>query len=229
MNALDGSIQAEASAFVENKFRSYTQEGYAVKKQPEGTIIEFFDHDVEHGIKTREAGYPVYISKLHIRHRFPGQMHPMERLAEEKDKRAYPDAWARYQNKEKLEQTGLPLYKWGHPRFSEKRVELYNRFNIFTVEQLASVDPGRLSEVDPEGLNLQKDAKEFFANAEKNKSTSTSELERRLAVLEAQLAQRDEQMAEFSSRLGSINTVSELQDLKREAERTFSTPTKKRR
>lgn len=107
-------------------------------KAKSNTIINFYDREVLHPGKTKEAGRPIYITKTYIHKITPGdRLIDIDRPMRPEDVEAFPAEWERYQNKQAAKIEGTPLEEW--PYLNKTRVAELHAMNVLTVEHIANL------------------------------------------------------------------------------------------
>lgn len=132
---------------------------------------------------------------------FPGDARTeMRRKVQDSDKMRWPGHWAAYQAGEQSKAAGRPLEQW--PQVDEAMIRELNHKRIYTVEQLASVTDGNLSNIGMGARELVAKAKAFVEAMEK-----TDAAQKYAAQYEQIKAENDvlqEQNRELASRLQAL-------------------------
>ena len=106
---------------------------------PENNVfVEFYTDAIELTFRSEEEGRPIFEDRPFIKIIVPGdQGNVIERVANDMDKRKYPNAWKRFQSSEVTGQTGTPLEQW--PQITRSQLKEAKYFEVHTVEQMASL------------------------------------------------------------------------------------------
>lgn len=149
--------------------------------------VKFFKKPVQDMAKSVEEERPVFKEADYIEIRQPGNKTTVVcRPARDMDKQRFSAHWKKYVDRvESTVMEGTPLEEW--PMITRSQVEELKFFNVFTVEQLASISDGNAQKFM--GINiLRQKAKEFLKKLKDDKSEDyirrISELEARLAAVE---------------------------------------------
>lgn len=136
--------------------------------------------------------------KDHIKMRIPGDKHfAPDFLADERYQRRFPQQWEAYQNQnDQFEgQTRLEEVAW----INEGMRHHLQSFGVFTIDALAKVIDGNLSNIGHGARELRERAKEHLATAQKAAAFDTAQAEK--AELQGTLEAMQKQMAEMQKQL----------------------------
>jgi hypothetical protein len=160
-------------------------------------ITWFFDKPVLNGIKSKEAGRPVYDNVTHVHIQQPGERDFAEIPATEEHKMRFPRKWAAYQANEqqKIEGTLLAILFPNNPAV----VENMKHAAIHTVEQLAALNDTQIQNIGLGGREFVNLAKQFMAHSEKGKDFN--DLADKIAKLELREKEKDAKIAALEAAL----------------------------
>lgn len=169
---------------------------------PDTRFIEFKKLPIQNRAKSKEAGRPVFDSRVFITIQHPGDMlNILQRLATDADAAEFPAQWRAFQDGQQAVPEGTPLSIL-FPDAPEV-VENLRHFKVFTVEQLANVTDSNLGALGMGSRKMQQDAQAYLKAAaggadfhklrdDVNKmSLQLKAVQDRNAALEAELARRD--------------------------------------
>lgn len=107
-------------------------------------FVTFFMQAELNGVRTDEAGHPVYDDVEFVRIMTPGDKHSeVVRAATPQHKREYAQQYAAFKEGIELAPEGAPLEHW--PPLSPAQIANFKAMGIHTVEQLAEVSDGNLA------------------------------------------------------------------------------------
>lgn len=133
---------------------------------------------------------------------FPGARDTTDRPVKESDKQRFTRQWEAYQKGEVFKQEGFPLENW--QEMDAGMVREYNHNHIYTVEQLANMNEGNLSNLGLGARTFQTKAKAFI---EAHKDTKAAV---KFAALNEELKKQNkllqESIKELKERLDSLET-----------------------
>ena len=113
-----------------------------------GVFAEFYLYPELNNFKTEQEGRPIYVDKIYIRIRTPGdRLSEVDREAKDQDKQRFPFQWARFEQGTQQAESGTPLEEW--PLMTPATIRTYKAMNIFNVEGLAAVSDGNLQKLGP--------------------------------------------------------------------------------
>lgn len=147
---------------------------------------------------SEEQGRPVYVSTEYVFIGSPGdKLSSPDRKATKWDKARFAAQYAAFKQGGAETVVGTPLSKW--PLIEAHQVEEMKHFNVFTVEQLATMPDGNIHNIGNISL-LKKQAADYLAFAKGNAPAVQlrAELDKRDAMMEAMQAQMNEQAALIS-------------------------------
>ncbi len=157
-----------------------------------GVFVEFYTHPVYMKAKSDEAKRQVWEDREHIRIVIPGDKdNVVMRQATRQDKEKYPDAWKRYQEKDKETRVGTPLEEW--QPISKSQVKEAKYMEIHTVEQLAAVSDGNLQKLGPGWVSLRSNAQVWVSN--QRDGAAAAQVASQLEQANSLIAQLQERMA----------------------------------
>lgn len=161
----------------------------------ENLAVRFFRKPRLDQAASEEQNRPIYREIDYVEIRQPGNKSAVVcRPARDMDKQRFARHWEAYKSRtEDKAVEGTPLEEW--PQVSRSQVEELKFFNVFTVEQLASISDSNGQKLM--GINMLKQkASEFLEAADgkalKERDLRIQELEDRLAALEEPGEDEDE-------------------------------------
>lgn len=114
-------------------------------------LVEFFDHLVEDEVATAKAGRPIAKSITMVRIMMIGDKNSVvERKVTPQDKVQYARQWSAFEKQQEVSVDGTPLESW--PMLSRTTVRELKHFQIYTLEQLASLNDGQIMQIGILGL-----------------------------------------------------------------------------
>lgn len=185
----------------------------------EALIVRFFLHPVrvlwerdekgkpkvdEYQQRIKLAGRPIYEDRVYVSIRQAGDRFQENfRPATEADKRRFRTQYEAFEQGRSSQMIGTPLREW--PLVPRSQVEELAFFNIHTVEQLAAVSDGNITQVGPISA-LKARAIDWLERAKDSARDDQlrAEIEKRDQLLSSQQAQLDamrEQMAAMSAKI----------------------------
>jgi len=130
-------------------------------------ITWFFDKPLLNGLKSKEAGRPIYDNVPHVHIQQPGERDFLEIPATQEHVERFPRKWAAFQTKQEqtVEGTLLAVIFPTNPAV----VENLRHVNITTVEQLASLNDTQIQNIGLGGREFVNLAKSFMEHSAKGK------------------------------------------------------------
>lgn len=114
-------------------------------------LVEFFEHLVEDEEATAKAGRPIAKSITMIRIMMLGDKNSViERKVTPQDKVQYARQWTAFEKQQEVAIDGTALESW--PMLSRTLVRELKHFQIYTLEQLASLNDGQIMQIGILGL-----------------------------------------------------------------------------
>lgn len=169
---------------------------------PDTRFVEFKKLPMIDRGASKEAGRPIYVSKVFVNIQHPGDNnHVISRIATEADMAEFPAQWRAYSAGEEAipEGTLLSVLFPQNPEI----VENMRHFKLFTIEQLAGMADGQLQGIGMGGMKMRQDAQAYlkaaaggadFHKLRDDVSKLMNELKAskdRAAALEGELARRE--------------------------------------
>ncbi len=155
-------------------------------------FVQFYMKAVHNKFKSNQEGRPIFDEKEYIKIMIPGDRNSnIDGPVTEEYKMRFAERYAKFKTHESQAQSGTPLEVW--PQMTVGRVAELKAMNIFTVEQLATLDDGHGHKIM--GFNdLRTRAQAFLntANGDAENSKLAAELEKRdieIASLKEQMNQ----------------------------------------
>ncbi|HET9888485.1 MAG TPA: hypothetical protein VFR10_13340, partial [bacterium] len=162
--------------------------------------VFFYDKQIEHKAKSKEAGRPIFITRTMIKKIVPGDHRlVVDTYAREDDYENFPVEYARYQQKHAAKPEGTPIDAW--PVLSDTQKAEFRALNIFTVEQFAALPDAANEKIM--GLHeLRKKARAFVLAQEAGEKLVKLEEEKKAD--EAEKAEMRKVIAEMTARLAAL-------------------------
>lgn len=167
--------------------------GQGLRPGDETLLVRFYHAPVQNSSRTLEEGRPIFDEVEHIGIRVPGKKEEVIRVARQADKERFPEHYRRFKAREEQNAVeGTVLSEW--PGVTRSQVEEFRYFNVFTVEQLASLNDNHGHNIM--GINALKQKAKAYLEASKDNATASAlieakkrndELEEKLAALTARL------------------------------------------
>jgi len=155
------------------------------EQEKSSTIARFFIQRVENEAKSKEAKTIVYDNVEMVEFLIPGdeKLRPVNYAHEDAGHgmtfaEKFFEAYARFKNDDPSQRAGTPLEAW--PAMSAARAAELKRFNIFTIEDLASLPDTNLNRLGMGGRQLRSEAKAYLTEA---KSDKTDAMQREITEL----------------------------------------------
>ena len=155
------------------------------EQEKSATIARFFMQRVENEAKSKEAKAIVYDEVEMVEFLIPGddKLRPVNFAHEDAGygltfAEKFFEAYARFKNDDHSQRAGTLLEEW--PALSQARAAELKRYNIFTIEDLASLPDTNLNRLGMGGRQLRSEAKAYLAE---KKDDKTAGMERELAEL----------------------------------------------
>lgn len=132
-----------------------------------GLYVQFYMEAVKDEEATISEGRPIYSDREYIKIIPVGDKNTVicEPVSEE-HKMRWPHQYAAFKNQQTQPQVGTPLEEW--PPLSKSQVLTFKGANVHTVEQLASVSDGNLTNLGMGSRALRDKAIAYMANAKDN-------------------------------------------------------------
>lgn len=142
-------------------------------------FVQFYIKAVHNKFKSNQEGRPIYDEKEYVRIMIPGDRNSqVDGPVTREYKMRFADRYKKFKDRGNQAQTGTPLEVW--PQMTVGRVAELKSLNIFTVEQLATIDDGHAHKIM--GFHdLRTRAQAFLEMAEGDAKNSklAAELEKR--------------------------------------------------
>lgn len=150
-------------------------------------ITWFFDKPILNGIKSKEAGRPIYENVTHVHIQQPGERDFLECPATQEHAERFPRKWAAFkaQMEQKIEGTLLSVLFPTNPAL----VESLKHINILTIEQLGALNDTQIQNIGLGGRQFVDLAQKFLAQAEKGKTFNA--LADQIKALELRMTEKD--------------------------------------
>lgn len=142
--------------------------------------------------ESSKVGAPVYVDDIFIRIHNPGDLKNVYfQPAKDADKRAYPEAWARFQNDDDRP-PGTPLQTLTILRpdkFGPADIENLKAQKVFTIEQLSALPDSAIKVIGPRSREWAKLAQDHLAKSDTSGLKEENEsLRREMDEMKAQMA-----------------------------------------
>lgn len=173
--------------------------------QNDGVFAEFFNDAIENTFKSAEQGKPYFEDRLHIRIFIAGDAKTeVVREATDLDKARFQREFDAFQRSESTEGlTGTPLKEWG--AMTKSMVRNFAAYNVFTVEQLASISDGHVQNAGLGAREWRAKAQAFLAQAQENAGATALAAENQ--QLRDDMAAMQRQIADLASRLSTAESA----------------------
>lgn len=155
-------------------------------------FVTFFAEAVQNESKTIEAGRPIFDDIDMIRIMFPGQRDNLVGVADYGYQQRFPRQWAQYKARQTQTVSGTPLAQV--PWLTKGQVAELGFLNVHSVEQLANM-PDSASQRLMNHHSLKQQAQTYLDSAAGSAP---------LIKMQAELAKRDEQIAELMAAVASL-------------------------
>lgn len=155
----------------------------------DGLYVVFSYRAVKDGSKTDEKGRPFFKQVEWVEIHHTGGKDVTSRPVRESDIERWPRQYEAFRNSAEQIEDGLPLESW--PILNKAQVEDLKSRRVYTVEQLASIHDGGLTQLGIPGIReLQKKAKNFLEATQE--SAPVQALIKQKEDLELQLSEQKE-------------------------------------
>ena len=156
----------------------------------DGTMATFYYRQKQDMAASEREGRPIFKDVPYVEIRLPGQKNSVvDRAVLDPDKQRWPEAWARFEQRQTGMVGGTPLEEW--PYLTRSRVAELHAMDVHSVEQLAGLPEANAQRLGPDGWDLKKRATQFLQPGDQTIAELRSEkkaLEDRVAALEAMVA-----------------------------------------
>ena len=163
----------------------------------EKLIVWFKSKPVKNGVKSKDAGRPIFENVPHVHIQQPGERDFLEIPATSEHARRFPRQWAAFQAnaEQKIEGTLLSVL---FPN-NEAVVESLKYFNVHTVEQLSALNETQIQNIGLGGREFVNLATRYMEQAETGKGISA--LADQIKALELREKEKDARIAALESAL----------------------------
>lgn len=159
-----------------------------------GLYVEFYVRDPEPDpLASKDAGYEVYSEKEWIKIVIDPRS-IIDRPVKEEDKDRFYEQYRRFHAKASSQVIGIPLTK--APFLPKPRAVMYERNDIYTVEQLAESTDNRLESLGMGTKDDREKAKKYLA--ERRLKDPVDNLQKKNAELEARLKLLEEENSKLA-------------------------------
>ena len=161
-------------------------------------FVKFYTHPRENQAKSKEEGRPIFEDVPYVEIRSPGDKDNIVRKpVTQKIKERFPRHWQAFEvRSEEILIEGTPLTEW--PGVTRSQAEELKFFNVYTVEQLATMADSNVQ--GRMGMTVLKEkAKAYLENADENA------LKQQLADSKKENEDLKGQMAELMARVNEID------------------------
>lgn len=164
-----------------------------------GLYVQFYLEAVKDEEESVAAGRPIFIDKEYIKIIPVGDKNTVicEPVTEEYKMR-WPQQYAAFKNQQHQPQEGTPLDQW--PPLTKSQMMTLKSVNVHTVEQLANVSDGNLTNLGMGARDLREKAIVYLKNAEG--SAGTLALQHQLNQAMKQIDALKNQLAGFDNNAG---------------------------
>jgi hypothetical protein len=164
---------------------------------PDASFARFYLKPVQNNFRTEQEGRPIFEDKEYVEISFPGDRRSIvDRLVKAEDRTRWPQQYKAF--KEDLEQVGegLPLSEWA--AMTRSQVEEYKFFRVRTLEQMAGISDGVLSDMPMGTRELRDQAQRWLAAAAGAQPT---------AALAAEVSRKDDRIVELEAQLAEARAA----------------------
>ena len=162
-------------------------------------IPRFFIDKKLLGLKSHEAGRPIYEDREYIEIKIKGQ--PKQVVVEEvtaRHRQQFPIAYAAFKQNKEMPVVGTPIEQL--PGLGPSLAATIKSFGVRTIEDMAALNEIGLQNIGNGARDLQKRAKAFLAQT----SETTVKLEEENKLLREQLAQMNETMQAMRDQVAAL-------------------------
>jgi hypothetical protein len=176
--------------------------------QNDGVFAEFFNEPVELTFESAKQGKPFFEDRLHVRIFIAGDAKTeVVREATDLDKARFEREYSAFQRSESTEgMTGTPLKEWG--AMTKSMVRNFAAYNVFTVEQLASISDGHVQNAGLGAREWRAKAQAFIEQAKDNASATALAAENQ--QLRDDMGALQRQLAELAARVTAAEAPEEI-------------------
>lgn len=170
------------------------------KPGDEKLFTVFYPKSKINGIKSKEAGRPIYEEVDYVRIHIPGDKHTIiDRKVTDEDRSRFFTRYLHYKmTQTNAAQAGMPLAQW--TGVSRSQADELKHFNVNTVEQLAGL-PDQFGQRFMGFFDLRRKAREYIEGAKDREAAEEN------VKLKEKLAAQDEAMVKMSERLAALETT----------------------
>lgn len=135
-----------------------------VRQASAGLIATFYNRPIQDMARSDAEGRPCFDTQPYVMILIPGdQKTKVDRRVTEDDMNRFPEAWAKFQNKESGVVVGTPLTEWNF--LTTTRTAELKALGLSTVEEIAEMADAYLGKLGPDGRKLQARAKQFLESS----------------------------------------------------------------
>lgn len=176
--------------------------------QNDGVFAEFFNDAIENAFKSAEQGKPFFEDRLHVRIFIAGDAKTeVVREATDLDKARFQREYEAFQRSESTEGlVGTPLKEWG--AMTKSMVRNFAAYNVFTVEQLASISDSHVQNAGLGAREWRAKAQAFIDQAKDNASATALAAENQ--QLRDDMVALQRQLADLAARVTAAEAPEEI-------------------
>lgn len=177
------------------------QTRYQPPSAGQGPFVTFYPRSIPMGLKSQEAGRPIFDSVLFVRIQHPGERDCIDRRAMDEDARRYPKEYRGYMENRKSEgYSGTPLSVLfpAHP----DTVEILRFHRVMTVEHLAHLSDTALHNVGMGAAEWKDKAIRYLDAVKAGAGFTAGEAERE--KLERELKRQQEATAQQAAKIDML-------------------------
>lgn len=135
-----------------------------VRQASAGLIATFYNRPIQNAERSDAEGRPCFDTEAYVMILIPGdQKTKVDRRVTNEDMSRFPEAWAKFQNKESGVVIGTPLTEWNY--LTTTRTAELKASGFSTVEEIAEMADAYLGKLGPDGRKLQARAKQFLESS----------------------------------------------------------------
>jgi hypothetical protein len=167
-------------------------------KMDDKLYVQFYKRAVMNAYKSSQEGRPIFDELDYVRVIVPGSKDVLDVEVEQQYRQRFSKQWEKYQTKQTQSMSGTPLSTW--PALTVGMVAELNALNVFTVEQLATLNDEVAGRVM--GFNMLKQRAQAFLDAASGDAANSklaAELEKRDQEIELLKQQMQELMKQTAA------------------------------
>ena len=169
-----------------------------MSEEYKNTPVKFFYRDIKMNFKSKEAGKPIWETREFISIMKPGNSKDVsERKVKPLDIERWGTIYNAWKNREKQIQSGTRLEVL--PGIEHNKIELCKSLNIYTLEQLISVNEEGVANLGADSRELILDAKRYLQG-----STAASEMQKEVDEIKIENKALKKENQELKDRINDL-------------------------